>query len=202
MAEPSRFPGYSTLAKRDTPSWNVQTRRVVDQRLALPPGPRFLDAAEYRTLEALCARILPQPPERAEPVPLAATLDAKLLADHGDGYREASMPPQREAWRRGLRALEAEAEARFGAAFHACAPARQDELLHAIHRGEARSDAWGDMPPAGFFKHRVLHDVTGAYYAHPTAWDEIGFGGPASPRGYVRMGYDRRDPWEAAERQP
>jgi hypothetical protein len=38
-----------------------------------------------------------------------------------------------------------------------------------------------------------------AYYSHPTAWSEIGFGGPASPRGYVRMGFNRRDPWEAAE---
>jgi hypothetical protein len=30
----------------------------------------------------------------------------------------------------------------------------------------------------------------------------MGFGGPASPRGYVRMGLDRRDPWEAAESKP
>jgi hypothetical protein len=37
------------------------------------------------------------------------------------------------------------------------------------------------------------------YYAHPQAWDEIGFGGPASPRGYVRMGFNRYDPWEAVE---
>ena len=36
----------------------------------------------------------------------------------------------------------------------------------------------------------------------PTAWNEIGFGGPASPRGYVRMDFDRRDPWEAAEAKP
>jgi hypothetical protein len=45
----------------------------------------------------------------------------------------------------------------------------------------------------------VLHDVINAYYAHPTAWSEIGFGGPASPRGYVRLDAGRRDPWEAAE---
>ena len=41
-----------------------------------------------------------------------------------------------------------------------------------------------------------------AYYAHPAAWNEIGFGGPASPRGYVRMDFDRRDPWEASKRDP
>jgi hypothetical protein len=38
-----------------------------------------------------------------------------------------------------------------------------------------------------------------AYYAHPTAWSEIGWGGPASPRGYVRLDFNERDPWEAAE---
>ncbi len=40
-------------------------------------------------------------------------------------------------------------------------------------------------------------DICGAYYSHPFAWNEIGFGGPASPRGYVRMDFNRRDPWEA-----
>jgi hypothetical protein len=40
------------------------------------------------------------------------------------------------------------------------------------------------------------------FYSHPWAWNEIGFGGPASPRGYVRMAFDRRDPWEAAEAKP
>ncbi|MGH6677602.1 MAG: gluconate 2-dehydrogenase subunit 3 family protein, partial [Bradyrhizobium sp.] len=39
-------------------------------------------------------------------------------------------------------------------------------------------------------------------YAHPAAWSEIGFGGPASPRGYVRLGANRRDEWEAAEHAP
>ena len=33
---------------------------------------------------------------------LVALLDAKLLADHGDGFREASMPYMRDAWRQGL----------------------------------------------------------------------------------------------------
>jgi len=46
----------------------------------------------------------------------------------------------------------------------------------------------------------VLRTAVSIYYAHPAAWNEIGFGGPASPRGYVRLGFDRRDPWEADER--
>jgi hypothetical protein len=45
----------------------------------------------------------------------------------------------------------------------------------------------------------LLKTLVSIYYAHPEAWNEIGFGGPASPRGYARLGMDRRDPWEAEE---
>jgi hypothetical protein len=37
------------------------------------------------------------------------------------------------------------------------------------------------------------------YYAHPLAWNEIGYGGPASPRGHVRKWAGGVDPWEARE---
>ena len=44
----------------------------------------------------------------------------------------------------------------------------------------------------------MIHDIVTAYYAHPTAWNEIGWAGPASPRGYVRLDANKHDPWEAA----
>jgi Gluconate 2-dehydrogenase subunit 3 len=197
-----RYPGYDVLSKRDTPSWNEKTREVIDRRLAIDPSARcFFDDAEWLTLRAVCARIVPQPAERP-PVPLAAMIDARLHEDRGDGYRDSRLPPMGEAWRRGLAALDAEAMARHRIHFHALAPGQQDDLLHAMEKGELKHDAWGDMPCKVFFKHRVLSDIVRAYYAHPTAWSEIGWGGPASPRGYVRMDFDRRDEWEAAEAKP
>ena len=75
-------------------------------------------------------------------------------------------------------------------------------MLRQMQRGEFQAEALRGMPADGFFKHRVVNDIVSAYYAHPTAWSEIGFGGPASPRGYVRLGFGRRDPWEAAEARP
>ncbi len=36
-----------------------------------------------------------------------------------------------------------------------------------------------------------------AYYSHLVAWSEIGYGGPAYPRGYVRTQMGQLDPWEA-----
>jgi hypothetical protein len=197
-----RYPGYDVLKKRNSPSWNAQTRAVIDERLATDPERhRFFTDAEWQTLQALCDRIIPQPRDREKPAPLAALLDEKLFLNHGDGYRDARLPAIREAWRRGLAAIEAEATLR-GRRFAELTIPEQDALLTTIQEGGAHTPTWGDMSPALFFGKRILHDVVSAYYSHPCSWNEIGFGGPASPRGYVRMNFDRRDPWEASEGRP
>ena len=43
----------------------------------------------------------------------------------------------------------------------------------------------------------VTRAVLSEYYSHPWAWNEIGFGGPAYPRGYMRL--SDREPFEARE---
>jgi hypothetical protein len=196
-----RYPGYDVMRKRWSPSWNDATRRAVDARLSVHPGPRFLSPERFATLRALCARILPQPPDR-EPIPLAAYIDDNLVRDRRIGWRDERLPPLREAWTRGLDALDAEGRAASGRPFAALSESEQDALIERMRKGELRQDAWGDMPCAAFFKGRVMDDIPRAYYAHPIAWNEIGFGGPASPRGYVRLDFGRRDPWEAAEAAP
>lgn len=196
-----RFPGYDVLDKRNTPSWNEATRLVIDRRLSVHPGPRFFSAAEWETLGAVCARIIPQPVDRA-PVPLPAYVDLKLFTDDIDGYRFEGVLPEREAWRVGLKALDAAAEGRHGGRFHTRPPAEQDAILKACQTGELNGPAWQGMSSKLFFSKRIIHDIVSAYYAHPTAWSEIGWGGPASPRGYVRLDADKRDPWEAAEAKP
>ena len=198
---PDRYPGYDVLSKRDTVSWNDATRKAIDKRLAVPREPRFFTNAEWLALEAVCARIVPQPAGRP-PVPLPAYVDQKMFERKHDGYRHAELPEQGEAWKRGLAGLEEAARREHGLSFAALDPGRQDEMLRQMERGELRADALHGMPPHSFFKHRVIHDITSSYYAHPTSWSEIGFGGPASPRGYVRLALDRRDPWEAAEAHP
>jgi hypothetical protein len=109
------------------------------------------------------------------------------------------MPRDGDAWRLGLKALNAESVSAYGAAFHDLAEGLQNSLLGRMQQGELKSPQWREMSSKDFFKKRMAHDIVFAYYAHPTAWSEIGWGGPASPRGYVRLDFNERDPWEAAE---
>jgi hypothetical protein len=193
----ARYPGYDVLAKREGVSWNDATRRTIDRRLSIQREPEFFNASEWRVLCAVCDRIIPQAgPDKAQ---LAALLDARIALGRTDGYRRGNLPEFAEAWAIGLEALAAEAQDRHHCAFEALPDATQDELLELMQRGELTGPAWQGMPCRDFFLHRLVLDIVALYYAHPRAWNEIGFGGPASPRGYVRLDFDRRDPWEAFE---
>ncbi|MGH7458164.1 MAG: gluconate 2-dehydrogenase subunit 3 family protein [Longimicrobiaceae bacterium] len=194
------FAGYDVLGKRESPSWNEQTRAVVFRRLQEIPERRFLDVEEWQKLEAVASRLLPQPDRPGHPVPIAPWIDWMLDRNQGEGYRYADVPPLREAWRLGLRGIEEESVGRYGRRFVELAPEEQDAVLGCVQRGEVRGESWRHLAAPWFFTDQLLKTVVATYYSHPAAWSEIGFGGPASPRGYVRLGFDQRDPWEAEER--
>ena len=83
----------------------------------------------------------------------------------------------------------------------AAAPARRDVFAQAGERcsgdrgafanGELRGGVW-DRLTVGTAWTVVMRAVLSAFYSHPWAWNEIGFGGPAYPRGYMRLGRGSR----------
>jgi len=179
--------------------WDEKTRRLVLDRVNNVPAYRFFSPPEARTLEAVCARALPQedrPQERR--VQIAPWIDDRLYKGEGDGYRYEDMPGDREAYRRGLAGFEQSARLLFQEPFSDLGADQQDEVLRRVAEGSAPGDAWETLPPRRFFQW-LMRDVITNYYAHPAAWAEIGFNGPSSPRGHIRLGLGKRDPWEAQE---
>lgn len=193
-----RFPRYDVLAKRDTPSWNDKTREVVDRRAVLTVPAGVLDGTQLATLHRLAARVVPDPPGR----PLTNTLSLlvhRIRDDIGDGFRHHALPRLGECWRRALDAIEAEARECHRKSFAALEDEYADRLLRAVEQDEVRAEAWADLPPQIVWSWRIVPDLVTAHWAQPALWSAMGFGGPASPRGYVRIGIDRRAPWEAIE---
>ncbi|HET8630193.1 MAG TPA: gluconate 2-dehydrogenase subunit 3 family protein [Thermomicrobiales bacterium] len=200
-AQPGYYPGYHVLSQEGY--WDEATRDVVLNRVHNIPPIRFFTADEAALLEAICARALPQDDRDADHrIPIVPAIDARLYNGIIDGYRYEDMPPDREAYKLGLQGIEAIARHQHGKGFRDLGPREQDEVLRSIHRGAptAGDDIWRRLPPDRFWL-LLLGDVVGAYYAHPYAWDEIGFGGPAYPRGYMRLEGGRPEPWEVDERR-
>ena len=196
MAE--RFPDYDVLAGRDTPSWNPKTREVIDQRLALQVPDGVLTSTQLATLRMIVRRVCPDPPARPATTTLAMVVH-KIAENASEGYRHHRLPRTRECWERGLDALEAEARARYGVAFAALTGENADIVLRLVSLGDVRAKEWAELPPTLFWRWRLLPDCIAAHWSQPSLWSAMGFGGPAAPRGYVRTGIDRRDPWEAIE---
>ena len=60
------------------------------------------------------------------------------------------------------------------------------------------SASWHEFPAAQVWSLWTRYACT-AFYSHPWAWNEIGFGGPAYPRGYLNPGINARERWEVAD---
>ena len=202
-AEPDRadaptYPAGTVRALLATDLVTPPTRAALLARLDGPgePGPRALDESAFDTLRAACARLIPQP-ERAAPVDLAGAVDARLARGEGNGWRYATMPPDAEAYRRGLRGVDDCARASFGAPFAALDGGRQDEVLRAVQRGEASGEAWEGLPAERFFE-ELLAEVAECYYSHPLAQEEIGYAGFADASGWQALGLNQLAPHEPA----
>jgi hypothetical protein len=197
----TRYPNYNVLDKWSSPDWDDQTREVVRKRLEEIPPIRFFAKEEAQLLTAVTERILPQSDRQgASSVPIIPWIDEKLHQDKRDGYRYEEMPPQREAWRLGLKGINETAQALFKEkGFVDLDPLSQDVVLNHVARGDPPGASWKQLPAARFFKDVLCITIVKIYYAHPLAWNEIGYNGPSSPRGHVRKWEGGVDPWEAPD---
>jgi len=188
-----RYPNHDVLDERD--HWDGVTRRVVLERVDQGPPIRFFTAGEAVTLGVFCDLVMAQ--DREPRVPVLNMVDAKLFDGKLDGYRYAEMPDDRETWRQVASGLDSSAR-QHGDHDFASAPAHiQHQVVDAFSRGELRGVVWDSLPCARAWA-VVMRAVLSEFYSHPWAWNEIGFGGPAYPRGYARLGAGQRESWEGS----
>lgn len=194
----NRYPKSDILAQRG--QWDEATRRVVLDRVNNVPPFRFFDDHERATLEALCARVIPQSHRPAERrVPIAPWIDQACLQGSVEGFRLDDMPRLADAWRWGLLGLDETALALLFRHFADLHGDEQDQVLETIRSSTPPGEVWLRMPARRWWTFVALRQIAGVYYAHPYAWDEIGFGGPAYPRGYAALNFGAPEPWEADE---
>jgi hypothetical protein len=201
MKQPGYYAGFSTLAQQSF--WDEATRRVVLNRISDIPPIRFFTPQEQATLAVVLDHILPQSDrEPSRRIPILPFIDKRLHTGRIDGYRYLDMPPDGEAYRIGLAAIERMAHDAHRRSFPDCTYPQREALLKSLDdKKPAGGHAlWKKLDPYRFWT-MMLHDAAIVYYAHPWAWDEVGYGGPAYPRGYMRLEDGRPEPWEVNERR-
>lgn len=190
-----RFPHFNTTDQ--VKHWDATTASVVMGRLGLPPDIRFFTPTQEAAASALFNQLLDQ---REEPrIPVVAMVDARLAAQETDGWHYEDMPVDADSWRQSLDALDEEARIRCGTVFAAATWHEQTRLLQSIQN--LGSTPWHGFPAKQTWSLWTRYACT-AFYSHPWAWNEIGFAGPAYPRGYKNMGVDAREPFEVRDVRP
>jgi hypothetical protein len=195
------YPGYSTLSQKHF--WDETTRKAVLERVETIPPIRFFSAQEAKLMEAICDHIIPQQDrDESRRIPIVNHIDKRLFENRLAGYRYENMPPDEQAHLLGLQAIEEIARATRRCSFLELGPLEQDTLLKSLHDGTpaAAHQIWKQMPVHRYWM-LLVQDCLEVYYAHPWAWDEIGFGGPAYPRAYMRLERGDPEPWEVDEQR-
>ena len=189
-----RFPGFDVLSEVD--SWDDVTAGVVLARLAPTTDLSFFSLAENGAATALTDLLFAQDDEPR--VPVVAMIDARLAAGETDGWHYDDMPADAEAWRQSLAALDADAQDVGGTAFARLEHGDRAAIVQRVQDLGSDAKQWRGLPA-----HRVWSLWTrygcAAFYSHPWAWNEMGFPGPAYPRGYKNLGIDAREPFEVPD---
>jgi hypothetical protein len=187
----AHFPGYDVTAQAR--HWDQVTAGVVLARLGPRPPVRFFTIEEEAVARPLLDRLLAL--DRGPRVPVFEFVDARLAENETDGWHYDDLPPDGEAWRRSLHFLDDDARSAFGVPFADLDPGPQKTVLERVHvasqwHGWCAAHVWSLW----------LRYACAAFYAHPFAWDEIGFPGPAYPRGYANLHLGGHEHWETRER--
>jgi hypothetical protein len=189
-----RYPDFDVVEQ--AAHWDDRTRTVVLGRIDRVPHRRFFTEVETATLTAFCDDVLGQDSEPR--IPVLAFIDEKLYQGRLDGFQYAGMPDDRDTWRLVARGLDEAARRDGGESYASAGDALRSEVLDGFAAGKLEGGAWDELDGTRAWS-VVMRAALSAFYSHPWAWNEIGFGGPAYPRGYARMGVGLNEAWEGRE---
>lgn len=185
-----RLLGSDRVSRRTRAAMLARTRPVVDRDTG------WTDA-ELTTVTALVAHVLPDCRDDRD---LARRIGV-VLNGAGDGWRFADLPPDREAWQRGLATLDA-----LDGGFTTRDSTAQAEQLERIAAGEAGSDGEAHLSPRQMMLwfQDVRAEIVRQWMATPAAMAAIGYDGFAvggdGPRkqGYTRTAAADIEQWQHA----
>lgn len=179
----SHYPEFDVMEQKEY--WDDHSREIVEKRLLKEAATyQSLTEREANTLFQFCSILLDEQREEILRY-ILRHFDQKLSSDIGEGQRKKNIPPAPILIKGGLAEL-----------FEWGEPIEKKQVERMINDSHVFSCQEFSVPIKDFMS-KMLLVTTAAYYSHPVVWSEIGYAGPAYPRGYVRTEWGLTDPWEA-----
>jgi hypothetical protein len=194
MHKASHYPSFDVMNEQD--EWDDHTQSIVTSRLNSEISSRFLTAAETEILRQICSLLVnDQTPDVLDFI--LGHIDQTLHQSPGESQRKVGVPHAPELVRSGLGAIEQGARLKYASSYTDLDIHKQIQYLQWISESVAEpKDVWSHIPQEELFK-KLMNLTVESYCSYPKVWSEIGYAGPAYPRGYVRTQLGQLDPWEA-----
>ncbi|NOU88224.1 gluconate 2-dehydrogenase subunit 3 family protein [Paenibacillus sp. LMG 31460] len=198
MLTSSYYPSYDVMNELD--EWDDHTQMIVTSRLKPIKSLHFLTGSEAEMVRRISSLLVnDQTPEVLDFI--ISHIDQTLHQSSGEGQRKAGVPEASELIRSGLQAIEQGVQLLYGSSFIALDIDRQKLYLEKISECNAEPlEVWNSIQQEPLFI-KLLRLTVESYCSYPMVWSEIGYAGPAYPRGYVRTQLGQLDPWEAQPEQ-
>jgi len=176
------------------------TRAVMTERHAAPPRGKVLSPQQRAVLAALIETVLPG---AADPVDLAARIDAMLTSGIGDGWRSAELPADAEGWTSGLDTLD-----HLSSSFADASPADREQCLQSIADETADTEGGAfDPRQMRLWFAEARSEIARQWMALPATMARIGYDGFAvggdgpHKQGYRLTAADMIEDWQQLEVQ-
>lgn len=197
MKDHIHYPTFDVM--EESKSWDAHTRSIVNARLVREHTYGYITTVEAETLRAWTSLLMDD--HRGEITQyIISHIDQVLLENKGEGHRKLDIPPIRTLLRQGLKAINETGWLVNSVPFFQLEESDQRSIMLQISDGTyPPTKSWAGIPQKALFQ-KLFQLSMEAYYAHPTVWSEIGFGGPVYPRGYALNSPSQLDAWEAVNR--
>jgi hypothetical protein len=190
-----RFGAFDVLDNVE--HWDDVTAGVVLARLALPGELAFFTPQEVAIAAPLLDLLLGQDGDPR--VPVLQLVDQRLAVGETDGWHYDDLPEDSQAWRESLIHLDEDArEKHSGRTFAHLVDSERRALVQAVQDLGNDGEKWHGWNAKHVWSLWTRYACT-AFYSHPWAWNEMGFPGPAYPRGYLNPGIGSREHWETPD---
>jgi len=194
MSRRTQYPSFNVLDEKD--AWDDHTQQIVTSRIDAIVAFQFLNEQEAELLGSVCSLLVDDTSEDALAF-VVSHIDRTLFSSPGEGQRKVGVPAAPELIRQGLSALDQSSQQKYSASFAKLNVDGQKQLIQDISGGQAQpAEVWKGIPQKDLFN-KLMQFTVESYCSYPRVWSDIGYAGPAYPRGYVRTQLGQLDPWEA-----
>jgi hypothetical protein len=185
----SHYGNFDVMNEKE--EWDPHTREIVEKRTSANLG---FEGDDSKLLYDVCSILLD---ESRPPVLqfIVYHFHTKFAAEIGEAQRKKGVQKEALLIQTGLQDLQTFSLQHFNKTFSLLEESEKKDIIKKIADGTLPPDV-GKNLSKDFFK-KFLSLSVEAFYSHPDVWSEIGYAGPAYPRGYVRTELGLTDPWEA-----